>query len=308
MKNKIIKWLCYLLAVLIFISGLLIFAFPLVNRAIINSNADNELEIFRSVRKVPDEDAEKSEDTENLYENVDLAKLYEDMRLYNSVIYKEGQSGLCDAWSYEQAGFDLSSYGLYNEVVAEIIIPKMNCDLPLYLGATNANMAKGAAQLGQTSTPIGGKNTNCVIAAHRGAAGGDFFKEIQLLELGDKVYIDNLWETMAYKVVKIEIINPDEIDKVLIQEGKDMITLTTCHPYPYNSQRYIVYCERTKLDIAETTITEETTQQTSQPIDTDNSSQWLIEFEKATYYIVPACLVLLVIGLTVKGKIKKKTK
>ena len=30
----------------------------------------------------------------------------------------------------------------------------------------------------------------------------------------------------------------------VIVEGKDMVTLVTCHPYPHNYQRYLVYCER----------------------------------------------------------------
>ena len=45
-------------------------------------------------------------------------------------------------------------------------------------------------------------------------------------------------------MVDIEIVWPDEIDKVLIQDGRDLVTLMTCHPYGKNSQRYLVYLER----------------------------------------------------------------
>lgn len=307
MRNKIIKAVCYLLTALIFLAGLSLFAFPLINRAMINSNSQDELEVFKVMRSVQAE----NKDEQDIDKGMELDKLYADMQKYNEKIFKEGQSGLTDAWSYEQAGFDLSSYGLYNAVVGEIKIPKMNCDLPLYLGATNLNMAKGAAQLGQTSTPIGGENTNCVIAGHRGAAGGEFFKEIQLLEIGDKVYIDNLWENLTYKVTKIEIINPDEISKVLIQKGKDMVTLVTCHPYPYNSQRYVVYCERTENDPMkeETGETQIITETVLQQADVkDSQSHWLISFENATYYLVPMFLVLLIIFLTVTGIIRKRRK
>lgn len=312
MRNKIIKAVCYLLTVLIFLAGLSLFAFPLMNRAMINSNVQDELVLFRRIRTIQIQD-DKVLTEEN---DIQLDKLYGDMKKYNNKIFEEGQQGLSDAWSYQQAGFDLSSYGLYNGVVGEIRIPKMNCDLPIYLGATNANMAKGVAQLGQTSTPIGGKNTNCVIAGHRGAAGGEFFKEIQLLETGDKVYIDNLWGTLTYRVEKIEVINPDEIDKVLIQKGKDMVTLITCHPYPYNSHRYVVYCQRVKNDtenevestetsVSTEIITEVVTQ--SVPVK-DGKSDWLIDFENATYYMVPIFLVLLIVFLTVTGAVKKRKK
>ena len=307
MKDKIIKAVCYLLTALIFLAGLSLFLFPLMNRAMINSNSQDELEVFRVMRSVQ---AEKN-DTDKADENLQLDTLYDDMQRYNKKIFEDGQAGLTDAWSYQQAGFDLSSYGLYNNVVGELRIPKMNCDLPLYLGATNTNMAKGAAQLGQTSTPIGGKNTNCVIAGHRGAAGGEFFKEIQLLEQGDKIYIVNLWETLTYKVVKLEIIEPDEINKVLIKKNKDMVTLITCHPYPYNSHRYVVYCERSANDPIneETTATEIVTETVYYQTEIkDSKSQWLISFENATYYMVPVILVLLVVFLTVTGYVKKKRK
>ncbi len=50
-------------------------------------------------------------------------------------------------------------------------IPKMDVTLPLYLGATQEKMAKGAVMLGQTSFPVQGTDSNCVIAAHRGWKG-----------------------------------------------------------------------------------------------------------------------------------------
>ena len=90
--------------------------------------------------------------------------------------------------------------------------------------------------------PIGGQNTNCVIAAHRM---GGFFGDIELLQIGDLIRITNLWETLTYRVAKITVIDPYDTDKIKIIPGKDMITLLTCHPYWSNRTRYIVYCERT---------------------------------------------------------------
>ena len=106
-------------------------------------------------------------------------------------------------------------------------------------------MAAGAAHLSQTSLPIGGNNTNCVIAGHRGWRGASYFRYVTDLQPGDKVYITNLWETLAYTVTETKIIKPNEIEKILIQPGRDMVTLLTCHPYASGGkQRYVVYCER----------------------------------------------------------------
>jgi sortase A len=87
-------------------------------------------------------------------------------------------------------------------------------------------------------------NTNCVIAVHRGLGGSDFLRYVEKLETGDIVRVENFWYTLEYKVVRVKIIEPDEVKPILIQQGKDMLTLYTCHPYGVNSQRYLVYCER----------------------------------------------------------------
>ena len=124
-------------------------------------------------------------------------------------------------------------------------IPAMDCQLPLYLGASAENMGQGAAVLGGTSIPIGGINTNSVIAGHRGWKKRKFFKEIEKLDLGDKIYVTNPWETLCYRVERIEVIEPSDSEKVKIQQEKDMITLITCHPYRSGGRyRYVVYCER----------------------------------------------------------------
>lgn len=124
-----------------------------------------------------------------------------------------------------------------------VTIPAIDEELPLYLGADEENLSKGAAVLAKTSMPVGGTNTNCVIAAHRGYGGVAMFRDIEELSVGDKVYVTNLWETLTYEVVRIIVIRPDDLDAVKIVEGEDMVTLVTCHPYPHNYQRYVVYCQ-----------------------------------------------------------------
>ena len=115
-----------------------------------------------------------------------------------------------------------------------------------YLGASDAHLAAGATVLGSTSAPIGGDSTNCVIAGHRGWRGADYFRHIDKLAVGDEVRITNLWETLTYTVADIQIIQPHEVDKIKIQQGRDLLTLLTCHPYASGGrQRYVVYCERT---------------------------------------------------------------
>ena len=95
-------------------------------------------------------------------------ELYAAMQDYNAEIYAGGQSGMTDPFAYEEAPLDLAVYGYDDDVLAVLWIPRLNLELPVYLGASRENLAKGAALLGQTSMPLGGENTNTVIAAHRG--------------------------------------------------------------------------------------------------------------------------------------------
>lgn len=95
-------------------------------------------------------------------------ELYAAMQDYNAEIYAGSQSGLTDPFAYEEAPLDLAAYGYDDDVLAVLWIPRLNLELPVYLGASRENLAKGAALLGQTSMPLGGENTNTVIAAHRG--------------------------------------------------------------------------------------------------------------------------------------------
>jgi len=170
--------------------------------------------------------------------------LYELMVRYNMELYASGQSGLTDAFSYQQVDFSLIRFGFDEEMIGYLSIPKMNIELPIYLGADRENLAKGAAHLAQTSLPVGGINTNTVIAAHRGMKTAAMFRDIEELEIGDEVTITNFCETLRYRVAEINIINPTNIEAILIQPGRDLVTLITCHPYRHNYQRYVVYCER----------------------------------------------------------------
>lgn len=171
-------------------------------------------------------------------------QLYQELKRRNEELYREHQQHLTDPFVYEQPDIDLSEYGLAGNTIGFIKIPKIQVTLPILLGANEANMSLGAVHLTETSYPIGGIHTNSVIAAHRGYSRTAMFRDIEELEIGDEILIENFRETLVYKVAEIQVIRPSDVDRLLISEGKDMVTLITCHPYGYNYQRYVVFCER----------------------------------------------------------------
>lgn len=52
---------------------------------------------------------------------------------------------------------------------------------------------------------------------------------------------------MTYTVTGTRIIEPNDVDAILIEDGKDKITLLTCHPYTVGTQRMLIYCERINI-------------------------------------------------------------
>ena len=204
--------------------------------------------------------------------------LREAMEAYNLQLSQD-QSGLDSVDSYETPGLNLEDYGMEaDDAVGYVEIPAMDVTLPLYLGASRAHMNDGATVLGQTSMPIGGISTNCVIAAHRGWNGKAMFRDVELLQEGDLVYLTNLWETLTYQVTGISIIWPDEVEAVAIQPSQDMVTLLTCHPYIVGTHRYLVYCQRVEQDtsVQEPAVTTPNIQQTQVAV---KASQSEIELE-----------------------------
>lgn len=180
---------------------------------------------------------------------------YQQMADYNRELFRSHQADFTDERSYEDVPKGLE--GL--EELGYIEIPAMDVTLPLYCGASLKHMAQGAAVMAQTSMPIGGENTNCVIAGHRGYRGAPYFREIEKLREGDLVSVTNLWETLYYRVREISVIAPNDNEAVLIQEGEDLVTLLTCHPYQsHGKYRYLVICERCTEDSVQEALTEHT--------------------------------------------------
>lgn len=221
-------------AALLFLLGLGLVCYPVLSNWARNMLQSIDSQRYGSEQSQPNPSADAS-----------LEELYRQMQAYNKRLYSEGQK-LTDPFAYEQPSFDLKQFGLPDNIVGYLSIPKLGVQLPVYLGASRENLRKGAAHLSQTSLPIGGADTNAVIAAHRGLASQEMFLHIDQLEEGDEVTLSNFREVLHYRVTDTEIIAPDEMQKVLIQPGRDLLTLVTCHPYPTTRQRYLVYCERVK--------------------------------------------------------------
>lgn len=171
--------------------------------------------------------------------------LTDDLKKYNEDVAKS-DANIIDPFSNEdyKGYYDIKGIDK-EEVFAYLIIPKLDMKKPIYLDATYKHLDLGVAQVEGTSLPLGGKSTRSVIAGHRGWWGDLMFYNVEKLEAGDDIFIDGRSGLLKYKVTGQEIIDPSDWEKVLPIEGRDMVTLLTCHPKrPPRPKRLLINAER----------------------------------------------------------------
>ena len=169
-----------------------------------------------------------------------MAQLYKDSVAYNNSLKKRQDFSI--PWTY--SALDLKKYGIYDGMYGYISIPKIDVNQPIYLGATQGNMAYGVTHLMSTSLPIGGESTHCVLSGHTGYIGRYFFDSLPDLRKGDRVYIKNYFGKLEYQVTGYRKVGPTDTSDMYIERGKDKLTLFTCTDWGKN--RYMVTCERVK--------------------------------------------------------------
>ena len=141
-------------------------------------------------------------------------------------------------------------------IMGTVEIPSIHVRLPIYHGESEDVLKKGAAHLEKTSFPIGGSDTRACISAHSGYPAQKFFDDIDELETDDIIYINVLNQELTYKVCDREVVEPDEIEKLKVEKGRDLLTLITCYPYGINSHRLLVHAQRVQ-DIEKTATADE---------------------------------------------------
>lgn len=220
-KNKKRNWPF----VLVFLIGLLILLYPSFSMWYYRIDSNNIIKVF---------DSEKSKLTsEEIQRRMELAKGY-NLSL-NNVIGDDPYDDIIVNGKKEYARMLQ-----IKEYIGHIQIPKIKEDIPMYAGTTEEVLQKGAGHLEGTSLPIGGENTHSVITAHTGLPTAKLFTNLDKVEIGDKFYVHNFAEILAYEVDQIKVVEPSNFNDLLIVKDKDYVTLLTCTPYMINTHRLLV--------------------------------------------------------------------
>ena len=131
-------------------------------------------------------------------------------------------------------------------VMGYIEIPKINVLLPIYHGVSSGVLSKGIGHLPETSLPVGGESTHCVLAGHSGMSNARLFTDLPKLENGDVFYLHIYNKTLTYTVDQTKKVLPTDTSDLQIVDGEDYVTLVTCVPIAVNSHRLLVRGTRTE--------------------------------------------------------------
>ncbi|GAB2469718.1 class C sortase [Xylanimonas ulmi] len=131
-------------------------------------------------------------------------------------------------------------------LMADLDVASIDARLPVVHGTSPTALDTNAGHLYGTSLPVGGPSTHAVIGAHSGWSKATLFNRLSEVEVGDVFTLSVMGRHLAYEVTSITPVRAsDSTDLIRIEEGKDLVTLTTCFPTYVNTHRLLVRGERT---------------------------------------------------------------
>lgn len=224
MKKKKADNFINIILVLVLFVGLSLLLYPTV------SDYWNSFHQTRAITTYAEEVADLNEE--------EYERLWNAAQDYNRALAQRGTHFVLtdeQIEEYEQM-LDVSGLG----VMGYIEIPEIRCSLPIYHGTDEAVLQIAIGHLEWSSLPVGGENSHCVLSGHRGLPSAKLFTNLDQIKEGDIFMLRVLDEVLTYEVDQIRIVEPQEVDDLQIENGKDYCTLVTCTPYGINTHRLLV--------------------------------------------------------------------
>lgn len=265
--------------VVIMIIGIVLVLYPWISEYMYEFGVQSLVEAYETDNSAMD-DLKKEEQLAKAQE-YDEALLMSNIRLTDPFTLEDQSGGI----------YNYDSILNYNEngVMGFIDIPKIDIYLPIYHGTSNEVLEKGIGHLENTSFPIGGPNTHAVLSGHTGLNSAKLFTDLTAMEVDDEFYIDILGETLAYKVISVKVVEPDDVSTLGIREGKDLVTLVTCTPYGINSHRLLVTGERTEY-----------IEEKHDSYKVSGDTEWMKSYERAILIGIAVVAVIFIISKLVR--------
>lgn len=217
---------------ILYIAGLLLCAYPLVASVMDQNYQQSVIQTYQG-------EMNQTSDAEVQEAKKEAERYNEMLWQANGIIVGNMEQGILGEESYQEQ-LNLSGTGM----MGTISIPKINVNLPIYHGVEEEVLVNGVGHLPESSLPVGGENTHCILTGHRGLPNAKLFTRLDEMETGDLFFLTVCGEKLAYQVSEIDIIHPEDVEGLGIQAEKDLVSLITCTPYGLNTKRLVVTGER----------------------------------------------------------------
>jgi sortase A len=128
-----------------------------------------------------------------------------------------------------------------SDVLGILAIPRLSLEVPVYDGASDTHMDRGAARIEGTAMP--GEPGNFGVAGHRDG----FFRVLKDIEVGDEIAVTSATGQDIYTVSELSIVPPTAVE-VLDPTETPSLTLVTCYPFYFVGhapERFIVRAVKT---------------------------------------------------------------
>lgn len=218
------KHISNFLLILVFLAGLSLLLYPTV------SDYWNSFHQSRAI-------AGYTEMAANI-ENEEYKRILEEAHEYNRQLLEKDNHWILSEEEMEEYNKVLNVSG--TGIIGYIEIDKINCTLPIYHGTEENVLQIAIGHIEGSSLPIGGLSTHSILSGHRGLPSAKLFSDLDQMIVGDTFLIRVLDEVLTYEVDQIRIVEPEELDGLEIENGKDFCTLVTCTPYGINTHRLLV--------------------------------------------------------------------
>jgi sortase A len=125
-------------------------------------------------------------------------------------------------------------------LIGRIDIPRLDISVVVIEGTGSTTLRRAVGHIRGTALP--GHPGNIGISGHRDT----FFRPLRNIRKGDVVTLTTLEGEYRYRVASTDIVTPSDVS-VLDSNGRETLTLVTCHPFYFVGaapNRFIVRAER----------------------------------------------------------------
>ena len=171
------------------------------------------------------------------------AKIEETVSLASKITIDIGQKEAVEPIKIDSEN-KITNYPEYGTKYANIEIPKIDVDLPVYYGDTLEVLKKGVGHSSGSYFP--GEGGSIIYMGHNAKK---IFRRFSELQIGNEITIKASYGTYKYKIYDMKLIKETDINELPVQREKEILMIYTCYPFNnigYASKRFVVYAELEK--------------------------------------------------------------